>query len=64
MADRKEKSQMIGDLLRDVAVLWAALYPLEAYMYNKFDWTSCTWTYLLASALMYLGMILEGNEEI
>jgi hypothetical protein len=54
---------MIGDLLREIAVLWAALCPLEAFMNNKFDWTYCTWTYLSAAALMYLGMILEGSEE-
>jgi hypothetical protein len=63
VAERREKSQMIGDLLREVAILWAALYPLEAFMNNKFDWFYCGWTYASAAALMYLGMILEGSEE-
>jgi hypothetical protein len=63
VAERQEVNQLIGEFLRDFAVLWAALYPLEANMQNKFDWTYCTWTYLAAAALMYLGVILEGEED-
>jgi hypothetical protein len=54
---------MVGDFLREVAVLWAALYPLEAIINKTFDWFYCGWIYLMAAALMYLGMILEGSEE-
>ncbi len=54
---------MIGDFLREVAVLWAALYPLEAYFNKSFDWIYCCLIFLMAVALMYLGMILEGSEE-
>jgi len=54
---------MLGDLLREMAVLWAALYPLEAYFNKNFDWFHFAFTYSLAAAFMYLGMILEGREE-
>jgi len=54
---------MLGDFLREVAILWAALYPLEAIINKTFDWFYCSWIYLMAAALMYLGMILEGSEE-
>jgi hypothetical protein len=54
---------MFGDLLREIAVLWAALYPLEAYFNKNFDWFHFGFTYLLAGALMYLGVVLEGEEE-
>ena len=63
MAEYREKSQMLGDLLREMAVLWAALYPLEAYFNKNFDWFHFAFTYSLAAAFMYLGMILEGREE-
>ena len=54
---------MIGDLLREAAVLWFALYPLEAYFNKNFDWFHFGFTYCLAAAFAYFGMILEGDEE-
>ena len=54
---------MIGDFLREMSVLWAALYPLEAFFNKRFDWVYCSFVYVMAAALMYLGMILEGSEE-
>jgi hypothetical protein len=63
VAASREKSQMIGDLLREAAVLWFALYPLEAYFNKNFDWFHFGFTYCLAAAFAYFGMILEGDEE-
>jgi hypothetical protein len=63
MAERREKSQMIGDFLREAAILWFALYPLEAYFNKNFDWFHFGFMLCIAGAFMYLGMILEGEEE-
>ena len=38
MAERQEKSQVLGDFLREMAVLIIVLYPLDAYLQGKFDW--------------------------
>jgi hypothetical protein len=38
VAEHREKSQLIGDFLREAAVLWFALYPLEAFFNKSFDW--------------------------
>lgn len=54
---------MMGDLLREVAILWLALYPLEAYINRKFSWWYCVGIVLASALLMYLGMLLEGSEE-
>ncbi len=54
---------MMGDLLREAAILWFALYPLEAYFNENFDWFHFGFVLCITGAFMYLGMILEGEEE-
>jgi hypothetical protein len=54
---------MIGDALREIAVLWLALYPLERL---KFD-DANNWCYLagvvvVAFALSAAGMFLERKR--
>jgi hypothetical protein len=63
VAERSDKSQMAGSFLREAAVLWFALYPLEAYINHNFDWTQLCFVYAGAFAALYLGMILEGTDE-
>ena len=63
MTERQEKSQMLGELLREAAVLWFALYPLEAYFNKSFDWFHFGFTIAMSGAFIYFGMILEGEEE-
>jgi len=64
MAERQEKSQMLGDFLREMAVLIIVLYPLDAYLQGKFDWFTFGVVTVSAAALLYWGMILEGRDEI
>ena len=64
MPEHREKSQLLGDFLREMAVLMVVLYPLEAYLLNRFDWWIFVLVVLLAAALLYWGMILEGRDEL
>jgi hypothetical protein len=36
--DRKDPAQLIGESLREVAVLSLVFFPLEAYFKGNFDW--------------------------
>jgi hypothetical protein len=63
VAEHKKRSQLAGDFVREVAVLWAALYPLEAHMTHNFRWNYCIWTYVGVVVLMTLGVILEGRDR-
>jgi hypothetical protein len=54
---------LIGDFLREAAVLWFALYPLEAYFNKNFDWFHFGFMICIAVAFVYFGLILEGEEE-
>ena len=63
VVERREKSQMIGDFLREAAILWFALYPLEAYFNKTWDWAHFVFMLCMAGAFMIGGMILEGEEE-
>ena len=64
MADRRERSQLAGDFLRDGAVLVAVFLPLEFYLKDKLDWSVIAWTALFAGAFLYWGIILEGRDEL
>jgi hypothetical protein len=60
--DRKDAAHLIGEALREVAVLFLVFYPLEAYFQDKFTW----WGFLiivgLVVILFYRGVILELGE--
>jgi hypothetical protein len=64
VAERQEKSQMLGEFLREMALLIIVLYPIDAYLQGKFDWFTFGLLAVFASALLYFGMILEGRNEI
>lgn len=69
MAERKEKSQLAGDALREGAVLIAVLYPLETIVAAQFDssktidWSYVVLSWVFAGILFWWGVILEGREE-
>lgn len=63
MADHKEQSQLVGEFLRECAVLMFILYPLEAYLQNKFDWWGFVFITILALVMLWRGIILEGKDE-
>ena len=64
VSDRKEWSQLLGDFLREASVLLIVLYPLDAYLQKQFDWSNCLLIVVLAGALLYWGIILEGKDEL
>lgn len=65
MADCREPSQLIGDFLREAAVLIAVLWPLEDGLRNqRISGTVVTFSLVSAGILMYWGIILEGRDEL
>jgi hypothetical protein len=64
VADHREKTQMLGDFLREMSLLIIVLYPLDAYLQGKFDWFTFGVVGAFAAALLFWGMILEGRDEI
>jgi hypothetical protein len=55
---------MLGDFLRDIAILVVVFYPLDAWMEQKFDWNICLLIFVMSAVLLWLGMVLEGRDEI
>lgn len=70
MADRKEHSQLLGDALREGAILLAVLYPLETIISVQFDAQRVMdWSYIvvaetIAGIAFWWGIILEGRDEL
>ncbi|MGC2108875.1 MAG: hypothetical protein WA655_05115 [Candidatus Korobacteraceae bacterium] len=70
MADRRERSQLFGEFLREGAVLIAVLYPLETIISVQFDaqrqieWWHIVIAEVIAGILLWWGIILEGSEEL
>jgi hypothetical protein len=54
---------MLGDFLREIAVLVIVFYPIEAGFNLKFDWSVFVLIAVFAGILLWLGMILEGSED-
>jgi hypothetical protein len=63
VVEHRKISQLVGDAAREVAILWAALYPLEAHMTRNFRWNYCIWTYVAVVVLMIFGIALEGRNR-
>lgn len=61
---RREKPQMLGDFLREAAVLILVFYPLEQYLRGNLDWGTLGWAGAIALLLLWYGMILEGRDEL
>ena len=55
---------MAGDFLREIAVLMVVFYPLEATFTKQFDWSICVLVVVFSFILLWLGMILEGTDEL
>jgi hypothetical protein len=54
---------MIGDALREIAVLWLALYPLERLKFNEAnDWCYLAGVVVAAIVLLAGGMFLERKR--
>jgi hypothetical protein len=64
VAEREEKSQMIGDGLRETSVLVLVFYALDTAINGKFDWSNFGVVAVCAIGVFYLGMILEGRDEL
>jgi hypothetical protein len=64
VAEHKERSQLIGDFLREIAALVSVFYPLDAYLQGKFDWESVIWALFIAGVFLAWGIILEGREGL
>lgn len=62
MAEHRKRSQLFGDFAREFAVLWAALYPLEAFLNHSFRWKYCAGTYVAVAVLLTCGIFLEGRD--
>jgi hypothetical protein len=64
VAEHREKSQLLGDFLRDVAILVVVFYPLDAGLQGRFDWDIGILIFAMAGFLLWLGMILEGKDDL
>ena len=70
MAEHKEPSQIVGEALREAAILLAVLYPLETIVSVQFDpLRQIDWWYIviaevIAGILFWWGIILEGQDEL
>lgn len=64
VAERQQKSQMLGDFLREIAVLVIVFYPIDAGFNRKFDWSIFALVAVFAGVFLWLGMILEGSDDL
>jgi hypothetical protein len=65
VSEHREPSRMIGDFLREAAVLIAVLWPLEDGIQNhRVSGTVLLFALLSASILVFWGIILEGRDEL
>jgi hypothetical protein len=64
VGERREKSQMLGDFLREMAVLIIVFYPIEAVFTSQFSWPIFLLIVVFAAILLWFGMILEGRNEL
>jgi hypothetical protein len=64
VAERREKSQMIGDSLREMSGLVLVFYALDTAINRSFDWSNFSVVAVAAIGVFYLGMVLEGRDEL
>ena len=64
MAEHKDKSQLLGDGLRDVSVLVLVFYALDTAIKGEFVWSNFWVVAVVAIGVFYLGMVLEGRDEL
>ena len=61
---KRERSEMLGDFLREAAVLIVVFLPLERYLRGGWDWDVLIIAMVIAGPLLWFGMILEGRNEV
>lgn len=66
MADRKETSQLVGDFLREAAVLVMVAWPLEHAITHegKVDVEKLFLAIGCGLWLLCIGIVLEGRDEL
>jgi hypothetical protein len=64
VAEHKDKSQLVGDGLRDISVLVLVFYALDTAINGNFNWSNFSVVAVVAIGVFYLGMILEGRDEL
>ncbi len=64
MEERKDVAQLIGEALREIAVLMLVFFPLEAYFQNQFTWWGFLLIVGLAVILFYRGVVLESEGRL
>lgn len=55
---------MIGDGLREMSGLVLVFYALDTAIGKSFDWASFGAVAVVAIGVFYLGMVLEGRDEL
>lgn len=69
MPEHRDWSQLVGDALREGAILLSVLYPLETIVSVQFepkrevDWSYIIIAEVLAGIAFWWGIILEGRDE-
>lgn len=66
MAERKEKSQLVGDFLREAAVLVAVAWPLEHAVTHEGQVDAEKLLLAIACGvwLLCIGIVLEGSDGL
>jgi hypothetical protein len=60
--ERKDPEKLIGESLREVAVLMVVFFPLEAWLQNRATWYNILVAFALAGILYYRGVTLESRD--
>jgi hypothetical protein len=63
VSERKEPAQLLGEALRDMAVLVAVFLPLDMYIQHELDLFHCAVASVIFGVFMWWGIILEGKDE-
>jgi hypothetical protein len=64
VAEHKDKSQLVGDGLRDMSVLVLVFYALDTAIKGEFVWSNFWVVAIVSIGVFYLGMVLEGRDEL
>jgi len=61
--ERKEPSQLVGDALREMAVLILVFYCLETGIRGELTLWGFVFTFAACGGLLWWGIIFEGRDE-
>ena len=64
MPEHKERSQLVGEFLREVAALVLVFYSLDTALKGELTFWGFVFVFLGSGALLWFGIILEGKEEL